>query len=172
MKEIMKETFNPVYNSVEQVKNCVSFMLGEPIKDAKIAVVIGHNGMNFISSTDWRLTTESGIKRILPFSMRPQYPNFLECVAGVSYSGQQGQFTVLPDKENPCGAVVIMDGKRYTFAPGEALKIYIDPKEKFIATDCQVLTEDGEDGVRIYQVETTEDTLYGRFDENGRICQV
>ena len=168
----MKETFNPVYNNAEQVKKCVSFMLGEPIKDAKIAVVIGHNGMNFISSTDWRLTTESGIKRILPFSVRPQYPNFLECVAGVSYSGQQGQFTVLPDKENPQGAIVIMDGKRYWFAPGEALKIYVEQGKKFIATDCQVLTEDGEDGVRIYRVETNEDTLYGRFDENGRICQV
>ena len=83
-------------------------MLGEPIKNARIAVVIGHNGMNFVSSTDWRLVTEGGIRRILPFSVRPQYPNFLECVAGVSYSGQQGQFTVLPDKENPRSAVVIM----------------------------------------------------------------
>lgn len=171
MKEKMKETFNPVYNNAEQVKECVSF-LGEPIKDARIALVIGHNGLNFVSSTDWRLVTESGIRRIFTFSARPQYPNFLECVAGVSYSGQQGQFTVLPDKENPRGAVVVMEGKRYSFEPGEALKIYVDPREKFIATDCMVICED--DGIhpRVYRIITDEDTLYGRFDEKGRICQV
>jgi len=168
----MKETFNPVYNSAEQVKKCVGFMLGEPIKEARIALVIGHNGMNFVSSTDWRLTTESGIKRILPFSMRPQYPNFLECVAGVAYSGQQGQFTVLPDRRENFRTVVIVDGKPYSFNAGEALKIYIEPDcQKFIATDCAVMYQETQ-LTRVYRVITNEDTLYGRFDENGRICQV
>ena len=94
---MMKEMFNPAYNNVEQVKRCAYFMILEEIKEARVAVVIGHTGRNFVSSTDWRLTTESGAHRILPFSVRPQYPNFVECVAGVKYEVKNGKFCVTPD---------------------------------------------------------------------------
>ena len=81
----LKEAFLPVYNSVSQVKSCTSSMLGEEVVNAEISIVIGHNGRNFVSSTDWRLTTSSGRKRIFPFTIHPQYPNFVECVAGMGY---------------------------------------------------------------------------------------
>ena len=166
----MKEPFNLVYNGVEQVKRCAGVMLSEEVADAKIAIVIGHNGVNFVSSTDWRLTTGSGIKRILPFSIRPQYPNFLECVAGVSYSGQLEKFTVLPEVKNPKPAQVIIGNEVYDFAPGKALKIYVKPNSRFIATDCLVECEETSD-LRIYRVIVDETTLYGYLDEKGGISQ-
>jgi len=176
--ERMQETFNPVYNNVEQVKKCTGFMLGEEMKDAKIAIVIGHNGRNFISSTDWRLTTVSGLKRIFPFSVRPQYPNFVECVAGAKYDVKDGMFSIVPDGGGlyPANvpvkkATVIIDKKTYSFAPGEALKIYVKPGEKFIATDCDVTCEEQEK-VRIYRIIPNEQTLYGKLDKNGSISQV
>lgn len=170
-EEMMQETFNPVYRDAELVKKCVGFLLpSESIKEARVAIVVGHNGMNFVSSTDWRLETESGIRRIFTFSPRPQYPNFLECVAGVAYSGRQGRFTVLPDEENPRGAVVIMDGVEYPFEPGKALKIYVEPDSHFIATDCMVEFDDNSGkGNRIYRIITNEDTLYGELDAEGHI---
>ena len=87
------ERFNPIYNNVTQVKYCAESMLGEKMVKAEIAIVIGHNGRNFVSSTDWRLTTASGKKRILPFGIQPQYPNFIECLAGVEYAvDDKGRF--------------------------------------------------------------------------------
>lgn len=164
----MRETFNPVYNNVEQVKNCASHMLGEKVIDAKIAVIIGHNGMNFVSSTDWRLVTETGIKRILPFSVRPQYPNFLECVAGVSYTGQRARFTVQPDDfATARGAIIILGEKTYSFSPGQALKIYVEPGSRFIASDCSVECEDNGEGPRVYRIIPSEDTAYACLDERG-----
>ena len=168
---MIKENFNPVYNNVEQVKECTSYMLGEKVTDARIALVIGHNGRNFVSSTDWRLTTQSGAHRILPFSMRPQYPNFLECVAGVSYECKQNQLNVTPDSEGKkLKAVVVVNGKRYEFAPGEALKIYAVAGVKFIATDCAVEYAESENE-RFFSVITDEQTIYGLLDDNGRISQ-
>ena len=171
--EKMTESFNPVYKREALVKDCVSHMLmGEEIESARVAIVVGHNAMNFVSSSDWRLVTKGGTRRVLTFSVRPQYPNFLECVAGVSYSGQAGKFCVLPDKENPRGAIVEMDGQQYVFKPGEALKIYVEPGSRFIATDCEVVYDDNNGiGERIYRIVTHEDTLYGRLDEDGCISQ-
>jgi hypothetical protein len=176
--ERMQETFNPVYNNVEQVKKCTCFMLCEEMKDAKIAIVIGHNGRNFISSTDWRLTTVSGLKRIFPFSVRPQYPNFVECVAGAKYDVKDSMFSIVPDGGGlyPAntikkGAIVIIGEQSYNFAPGEALKIYVNSGEKFIATDCDVTCEEQEK-VRIYRIIPNEQTLYGKLDEKGSISQV
>ena len=172
MEDQIKETFNPVYKDVEQVKKCVAYMLGEEIEEAKIAIVIGHNGKSFVSSTDWRLTTVSGKKRIMPFSVRPQYPNFLECVAGVKYSGEGAKFSVHPDRKRPRGAIVEVDGEKYVFAPGETLKLCVKPNSRFIATDCTVVCEDDGIGARVYRIETDEDTLYGLLDNNGGISQV
>jgi len=171
MEERIKESFNPVYNDAEQVKKCAEFWLGEEIVEAKVAIVIGHNGMNFVSSTDWRLTTARGTKRIWTFSVRPQYPNFLECVAGVSYSGEQGKFKVLPDEDEPRSAVVVMGNKRYDFAPGKALKIYVEPGNRFIATDCFVECHDNGMGPRVYYIIPQEETLYGKLDAQGKISQ-
>ena len=170
---MIKESFNPVYNNIEQVKNCASHMLlGEAVVEARVAIVIGHNGRDFVSSTDWRLTTQSGTKRILPFSIRPQYPNFLECVAGVRYWGQNALFSVCPDADdNRHEAIVEICGKQYHYGFGEALKIYVNPGENFIATDCAVVCEELEK-VRIYRVITNDNTLYGNLDENGRISQI
>ena len=168
----MKETFNPVYNDVNQVEKCATFMLNEEVVEAKIALVIGHNGRNFVSSTDWRLTTASGAHRILPFSVRPQYPNFLECVAGVSYENRQGQLHVVPDEEsNRLNAVVEVLGKQYVFSAGEALKIYAVSNSQFIATDCAVEYEE-RDNVRIFRVITDEQTIYGLFGADGKISQI
>lgn len=168
---MIKENFNPVYNKVKQVKDCASFMLGEEVVDARIAIVIGHNGRSFVSSTDWRLTTKSGAHRILPFSMRPQYPNFLECVAGVGYEYKLGQLHVLPDApEKRLGAVIELAGKRYTFESGKALIIYVQPDSKFIATDCAVEYEERQNE-RVFRIIENENTLYGVLDSEGRISQ-
>ncbi|MBR1605922.1 MAG: hypothetical protein IJ660_07465 [Alphaproteobacteria bacterium] len=168
----MTETFNPVYNQVQQVKDCVSYMLGEPIVEARIAIVIGHNGRNFVSSTDWRLTTQSGNKRILPFAMRPQYPNFVECVAGVAYGVQNEQFYIQPDKLMFAkSAEVYINGQAYNFNPREALKIYVSPKSTFIATDCLVECVETKEK-RIYHILTDDNTLFGQLDEKGKISQV
>lgn len=173
MAERMKETFNPVYNNVEQVKKCAGFMLGEEVTNARIAIVIGHNGRDFVSSTDWRLTTASGVKRILPFSIRPQYPNFVECVAGVEYTGQNSAFCVVPDKTEAKRAMVFIGDDSYLFEPGAALKIYVSPESEFIATDCTVVCEENaEENIRIYRVMANEQTLYGRLDNQGYISQV
>ena len=171
--EKIKETFNPVYNQIQQVKNCVSYMLGEVITEARIAIVIGHNGRNFVSSTDWRLTTESGNKRILPFAIRPQYPNFVECVAGVAYGVlENGQFYVQPDNaESAKPAEVYMNGQTYNFNPQEALKIYVKPESIFIATDCLVECVETKDK-RTYHIMTDQNTVLGQLDEKGRISQV
>jgi len=178
MKERMLETFNPVYNNIEQVKKCTGFMLGEEMSDAKIAIVIGHNGRNFVSSTDWRLTTVSGLKRIFPFSIRPQYPNFVECVAGAKYEVKNDMFSIIPDGKGiyPSNvtvkrAIVTIEDQSFAFAPGEALKIYVKPGEKFIATDCDVTCEEQEK-VRIYRIIPNEQTLYGKLDSKGSISQV
>lgn len=188
---MMYESFNPVYNSVEQVKNCASYMLGEKVVEARIALVIGHNGRNFVSSTDWRLTTESGAHRILPFSMRPQYPNFLECVAGVSYEVKNGKLRVEPDnieklpsrdyfgnlrgsaakKMREKRAVVKIGEKSYEFEAGKALKIYVEPNTEFIATDCAVKYEERK-RLRVFEVLTNEQTVHGFLDERGIISQL
>lgn len=166
---MIKENFNPVYNNVEQVKACAAYMLGEKVTDAKIAVVIGHNGRSFVSSTDWRLTTESGAHRILPFSMRPQYPNFLECVAGVKYDLKNGQLRVIPDnKKKAKNAIVEICGKFYSFKAGDALKVYVETDVPFVATDCAVSCLESHD-FRLFRVITTQQTAYGLSDKNGRI---
>lgn len=170
--EKIKETFNPVYNQVQQVKDCVSYMLGEPVEEARIAIVVGHNGRNFVSSTDWRLTTKSGNKRILPFTMRPQYPNFVECVAGVEYGVHGEQFFIQPDKLLFAkSAEIFLNGKTYKFKPREALKIYVEPENTFIATDCLVECTEMKDK-RVYRILTDENTLLGKLDKDGRISQV
>lgn len=169
--EKINETFNPVYNNVEQVKRCATFMLGEDVLKARIAIVIGHNGRNFVSSTDWRLETISGNKRILPFSMRPQYPNFVEAVAGVKYEVTENGFQILPD--TPLfkkSAKVVIWGEEYKFNPGEALKIYAQLNSRFIATDCPVTVEETEDE-RIYTVHAEYPTIYGFLNDKGSISQ-
>lgn len=171
--EKMFESFNPIYNQIDQVIYCTSSMLGENVVKAEIAIVVGHNGRNFVSSTDWRLTTAGGRKRILPFSIQPQYPNFLECVAGVDYSlDQEGRFFVVPDtKGQEKSAVVIMpDGRRFEFAPGQALKVIIEPNQKFLATDCTVEYQDTAK-VRIYRLVADEQSLYGIFDADGSVSR-
>lgn len=166
--ETMKEPQNIVYNNMAQVVSCASYMLGEEIEDARIAIVIGHNGNNFVSSSDWRVMTWSGNRRILPFSMRPQYPNFLECVAGVAYSGKRERFTVQPDEPDKArGAVVILGDESYSFSPGQALKIYVEPGSRFIASDCPVECEDDGEGPRVYKIIPSEDTAYACLDEKG-----
>lgn len=166
--EKISENFNPVYNNVEQVKANAEYMLGEKVVDARIAIVIGHNGRNFISSTDWRITTETGNKRILPFSIRPQYPNFVECVAGMRYDVYKSMFTIIPDQQNNKISVVL-ENKEYSFSRGDALKIYIEPNSKFIATDCLV---DYDENKNVYRVITDENTAYGWFDAKGHISRL
>ncbi|MBQ8465773.1 MAG: hypothetical protein IJ545_07180 [Alphaproteobacteria bacterium] len=165
--EKIKEQFNPVYNNVEQVKKNAEYLLGEKVTDAKIAIVIGHNGRNFVSSTDWRITTESGNKRILPFSIRPQYPNFVECVAGMRYDVYKELFTIIPDSQNKVS--VMLEDKVYSFNRGEALKIYIEPDSKFIATDCLIEYNENRN---FYRVLTDENTAYGKLDKNGNISRL
>ncbi len=165
--EKIKEQFNPVYNNVEQVKKNAEYLLGEKVTDAKIAIVIGHNGRNFVSSTDWRITTESGNKRILPFSIRPQYPNFVECVAGMRYDVYKELLTIIPDSQNKVS--VMLEDKVYSFNRGEALKIYIEPDSKFIATDCLIEYNENRN---FYRVLTDENTAYGKLDKNGNISRL
>lgn len=166
--ETMKEPQNIVYNNMAQVVSCASYMLGEEVEDARIAIVIGHNGNNFVSSTDWRVMTWSGNRRILPFSMRPQYPNFLECVAGVAYFGQREKFTVQPDDDvNARDAVVKLGDEVHVFTPGQALKIYVEPGSRFIASDCLVECKDNGEGPRTYTIIPDENTVYANLDENG-----
>lgn len=169
--EKINETFNPVYNNIEQVKKCAAFMLGEEVVNARIAIVVGHNGRDFVSSTDWRLTTQSGNKRILPFSMRPQYPNFVEVVAGVKYEVTENGFQILPD--TPLfkkAAKVIMGLQEFVFRPGEALKIYVEPGRRFIATDCQVTVEE-DDMMRIYTIHEDYPVVFGFLNGKGSISQ-
>ena len=165
--EKIAEKFNPVYNNVEQVKANAEYLLGEKVVDAKIAIVIGHNGRNFVSSTDWRITTEKGNKRILPFSIRPQYPNFVECVAGMRYDVYHEIFTIIPDSQNKVS--VMLEDKVYSFNRGEALKIYIEPDSKFIATDCLIEYNENRN---FYRVLTDENTAYGKLDKNGNISRL
>ncbi|MBR6327653.1 MAG: hypothetical protein IKR60_02115, partial [Alphaproteobacteria bacterium] len=156
------------------------FMIFEQITDARIAVVIGHTGRNFVSSTDWRLTTESGAHRILPFSVRPQYPNFVECVAGVSYEVKNGKFCITPDSicSSPKatdmihekGAVVKIGGKNYRFKPGEAIKIYVEPNSRFIATDCKVVCTETK-SERIFELMPDEETKWGFLDDAENVSQ-
>ena len=163
------EKFSPVYNNVEVVKKCASIMLKEEVIEARIAIVIGHNCRNFISSTDWRLTTKSGNKRILPFSVMPQYPNFLEATAGHVECVEKGEFFSVPDPKGfEMKSCVILEGKEYYFQPGEALKIYVQPGSRFIATDCLVEYEELEN-LRVYKILPDEETAYGIFDNNGNI---
>ena len=177
---MMKEKFSPTYNNVEQVKRCAYFMIFEQITDARIAVVIGHTGRNFVSSTDWRLTTESGAHRILPFSVRPQYPNFVECVAGVSYEVKNGKFCITPDSVcsfpkatdmiHEKSAVVKIGGKTYRFKPGEAIKIYVEPNSRFIATDCKVVCTETK-SERIFELMPDEETKWGFLSASGDVSQ-
>ena len=146
-------------------------MLGEDVIQAQIALVIGHNGRNFVSSTDWRLVTSQGNRRILPFSMRPQYPNFVEIVAGVKYEMSENGFRILPD--TPLfskSAKVIIGDREYDFKPGEALKIYAQPNSKFIATDCPVTVEERENE-RVYTIHAEYPTVYGFLDKKGSVSQ-
>lgn len=163
--EKIKELFNPIYREVEQVKRCAN--LGERVVDARIALVIGHNGKNFISSTDWRLVTESGAERIFPFFIHAQYPTFVECISGYHYFTMRGLFFVQPIATvlaKP--AVVVVGDKKQYFRIGEALKIYVEPNSKFIATDCVVTCEEN-DEYFIYTVVPDDNTQYGYLDENG-----
>ena len=169
----LKEAFLPVYNSVSQVKSCTSSMLGEEVVNAEISIVIGHNGRNFVSSTDWRLTTSSGRKRIFPFTIHPQYPNFVECVAGMGYVVDSRQrFAVTPDAEGQeKAAVVIMpDGKKYDFAAGQAVKITVAPDTRFLANDCAVEFSETADK-RVYKIVPDETTLYGLYDSDGTVSR-
>lgn len=169
--EKINETFNPVYNNIEQVKKCAAFMLGEEVVEAHIAIVIGHNGRNFISSTDWRLVTKSGNRRILPFSMRPQYPNFVEVVAGTKYEVTEEGFRILPDAPTlKKSAKIVVGSSEFTFKPGEALKIYAQPNDKFIATDCPVTVEENEK-MRTYTIHVDSQVIFGFLNEKGSISQ-
>lgn len=165
--EKINENFKPVYNNVDQVRRCAFFMLGEEVKEAHIAIVIGHNGKNFVSSTDWRLTTQNGYERILPFNIQAQYPNFVEAIAGVQYEVTDNGFQILQDA--PLfrkSAKVILGPKEYSFKPGEALKIYVQPNSKFIATDCRVTLEE-QDTVRIFTIHMDCSTSFGFLNEEG-----
>lgn len=168
--EKMFEAFNPIYNNVSQVMYCASGMLGEEVVKAEIAVVVGHNGRNFVSSTDWRLTTVSGRKRILPFSIQPQYPNFIEAVAGVEYAvDERGRFSVTPDAngQEKSSVVIMPDESRFEFAPGQALKITVQPGQKFLATDCIVRYSETA-AVRTYRIISDGQSKYGICDKDGR----
>lgn len=169
----LKETFLPVYNSVSQVKSCAGSMLGEEVVNAEISIVIGHNGRNFVSSTDWRLITSSGRKRIFPFTIHPQYPNFVECVAGTAYIvDERGRFAVVPDAEGQeKAAVVIMpDGEEYNFAAGQAVKITVALDTRFLATDCMIEFSETAD-TRVYKIVPDETSLYGICDSNGSVSR-
>ena len=165
--EKIHETFSPNYNEVEQVKKCVGFLLNEKVVEARIALVIGFNGRNFVTSTDWRIRTENGHERIMPFSIHPQYPNFIECLAGVEYSVYDDSFRVLPDAPLFAkDAVVKIGGKSYRFVPGQPLIVYVDFGERFIATDCRVKIIE-QQYTRIFRVITDNKTQYGLFNEKG-----
>lgn len=167
----IKEAFNPIYNAFEQVKQCSEYMLKENVIDCQVTIVIGFNGRNFVTSTDWRLTTDNH-KRIMPFFIHPQYPNFMEVIAGVNYTpDKNGRFEVRCDKPGKeKNAVIKMpDGKEHFFPAGKAVKIKIDSSEKFPATDCAVKLEETED-CRIFTVLPDETTDWGIM-ENGKICR-
>lgn len=173
-----KEFFNPIYNETAQVKRCVESMLREPVASVELGIVIGFNGQEFVTSTDWRVTTESGLKQILPFTIQTQYPSFLECKAGTLYTLFEGNILVLPDgkdvKEAQVvetakprkSAVVIIDDESYRFEPGEDILIKVNPEKQFLATDCFVECEEQPD-CRIYKVKT-DDATYG-IVENEKI---
>ena len=193
-----QESFNPIYNEVGQVRHCASSMLcGAKIKNVNIGIVIGFNGTEFVTSTDWRLETEDGMKQILPFSIQTQYPSFVECKAGIQYSQFQGSVMVLPDgngvkkdtiyvrnnetnsfvpvealvvdnKSEPKEAIILLDSKEYHFVPGEDLIIKIDPEEKFLATDCPVECTETKK-TRIYTI-NTKNAKYGIL-KDGKISQ-
>ena len=170
--EKLTETFNPVYKQIQQIKDCVPYMSREQIIEARVAIVVGHNGRNFVTSTDWRLTTESGESRVLTFTMRPQYPNFVECIAGVEYGVRNEMVYIHPDKLIFAkSAEIHLNGQIYTFNPREALKIYVEPGNTFIATDCLVNCIETETK-RIYHIVTDENTLFGKLDKDGSISQV
>lgn len=171
MNEKMFESFNPIYNREDQVKRCAASMLAEKVVEAIPVLVIGHNGRNFVSSTDWRLTTESGKKRILPFGIRPQYTNFVEVVSGVKYEVTDDGFSITPDtKSSQKSSRVIIDDKEYFFEPGKVLKICIQQGNHFIATDCMVTcTED--DYTRTYTIIKDDKTFMGHFDDDGMVSR-
>ena len=168
--EKIKKIVNPVYNEAEQVKRCAYD--NEKMVEARVAIVIGHNCRNLVSSTDWRLKTDKGNTRVFMFSIHPQYPNFIECVAGASYQvSETGRFSINWDEVGAeKKACVILDGKKYFFNPGEALKIYIEPESVFVATDCLVKCEEN-DEMRIYTVLTDKETGYCYMDKSGRISR-
>ena len=171
MAEKMFESFNPIYNREDQVKRCTTSMLAEEVVEAIPVLVIGHNGRNFVSSTDWRITTKSGNKRILPFGIRPQYTNFVEVVSGVKYEATDDGFSITPDvKSSQKSSRVIIDNKEYFFEPGKVLKICINQGSHFIATDCMVAcTED--DNMRTYTIIQDEKTIVGYFGNDGMISR-
>ncbi len=171
MKDKMYEAFNPIYNAFDQVKSCTEYMLGENVIDCQVTIVIGFNGCNFVTSTDWRLTTDHH-KRIMPFCIHPQYPNFMEVIAGVSYTpDKNGRFEVRRDNpgEEKNAIIRMPDGKEYFFTAGKAVKIKVDPSEKFLATDCMVEVEETAD-CRIFTVLVDDTTGWGIM-ENGHISK-
>ena len=172
--EKMLETFNPVYNDAEQVIRCAQAMISEPVEKAEITLFIGHNGKDFVSSTDWLLTMQSGRKRILTTSVRPQYPNFVEIMSGAAYSvDERGFFEI---KADPVGAekkavILLPDGTRKEIKPWKPLRITIPPKSNFIATDCHVICHEY-NKERVYEVCIDQDTLYGYVDDKQHISSL
>ena len=172
--EKMFETFNPVYNDAGQVIRCVQTMIAEPVEKAEITLFIGHNGKDFVSSTDWLLTMQSGRKRILTTSVRPQYPNFVELMAGAAYSvDERGFFEI---KADPVGAekkavILLPDGTRKEIEPRNPVRMIIPPESKFIATDCHVICKEFEQ-VRIYELRADKDTQFGYVDDKQHISSL
>ncbi len=169
--EKMFEQFNPVYNEVGQVLRCAQSMIAEEVIKAEITLFIGHNGKDFVSSTDWLLTTETGRKRILTTSVRPQYPNFVEVMAGACYSiNDRGFFEIRADMEGAEKKAVILlpDGTRQEIAPGHPVRYTIPIGSRFVATDCHVICRE-EDEARVYEICEDERTQYGFLNIDGRI---
>lgn len=165
MKKVLNNKyFLPYYNEKKQVSNCTSYHIGQEVKDTKIYLSIGHNGKEFISSTDWISTDADEEEYVLPFCAQAQNPTFLTLQAGVNYT--VNELKILEAKADYKKTVLVMpDEQTYEFAPGEPVRVLISEGcERFIASDCAVKIEETEE-TRTYFVLTEEDTKYASYME-------
>jgi len=168
-----------VYTNAQQVVDCVASMLGVDPKacSAELKMVIGWNGTDLISSTDWHITYPGGCC-ILPPCISPQYPTFAglhvtqyvsnfmllreDDVKPVKVSFLNSYEQVIYNKELDSYNQVIFNKK---FEP---IAITFREGDRIILSDCEVICERRKDHWN-YNVLNYEDTIYGKFI-NGNLC--
>ena len=60
--------------------------------------------------------------------------------------------------------------KTYHFKPGEALKVYVEPNSRFVATACNVVCTETQNE-RIFELVTDEETKWGFLNATGDVSQ-